>query len=709
MVTQLTGTYNIWLVCLSFAVATLASYTALDLAHRANGSEPAYVTPWLLGGASAMALGIWSMHFLGMLAFHMSCSVQYSALMTALSFVMAIVPAAGALWLVSNTDIPRFRFVSGAVLMGSGVAAMHYTGMAAMRTNAAVDYNRGLVVLSILIAYVASGAALWLFVQLRARTVRQYHVRLAAALAMGVAVCGMHYTGMAAARFYATGMAAAPEGFDGGSLAILVLVGTVSLLGVGLLTSTYDSRLETRTARLAASLSDANAELSFLANHDALTQLPNRAALLERLQRWNGTARLKASSLIFIDLDGFKGINDVFGHDAGDAVLVATAKRLQALVSSADMVARLGGDEFVMLLQDTDAEQAASFSRRMIDAIEQPVDFASKALRLSASVGIAALHESIEHGSDLLSCADTAMYKAKGSGGGSFCFYQASMQDEARDDLRLLDDLRNAVANNELELHYQPKCSVSDGSITGVEALLRWRRGGGSLVAPDDFIPAAEKAGLIVPIGYWVLNEACRQLAVWQKRHYAWTMAVNISALQLLDARLLHMVEETLKTHRVKPQDLILELTESTAMQNTDVSVGILLKLDRLGVRIAIDDFGTGYSSLLQLKRMPATELKIDRGFIRDLVNSSEDAAIVATIVALGKSLHLSLVAEGVETDEQRAELTRLGCDSLQGYLLGRPMPADALDQVMRGKLLAQVKETAPVQSLIKDMMPTPA
>lgn len=709
MTAELAVTYNFWLVALSFAVATLASYTALDLAHRAHGSEPAHVGRWLMGGASAMALGIWSMHFLGMLAFHMPCGMHYSVLLTALSFVMAIVPAAIALWLLRDVKTQTPRLLLGAVLMGTGVVAMHYTGMAAMRTSASLQYTRWLVAASVLIAYVASGAALWLFVTLRTRTVHQYRFRFAAALAMGVAVTGMHYTGMAAARFYATGMATMPEGFSGSFLAILVLIGTVSLLGVGLLTSTYDSRLESRTARLAASLAGANAELSFLAQHDVLTHLPNRAALLARLQRWNASARLKTSSLLFIDLDGFKGINDVFGHDAGDAMLVAVAERLQGQVRSTDMVARLGGDEFVALLQDTDQEQAARLTRRMIDAIEQPVNFAGQALRISASVGIAALRENIEHGSDLLSFADTAMYKAKGDGGGTFCFYQATMQSKALDDLRLLEDLRNAVANNELVLHYQPKCSVHDGSISGVEALLRWRRGGGSLVPPDRFIPAAEKAGLIVPIGYWVLNEACRQLSIWQTGGLPWNMAVNISALQLLDSRLLQMVEATLQKHNIKPQDLILELTESTAMQNSDVSVGILLKLDRLGVRIAIDDFGTGYSSLLQLKRMPATELKIDRGFVRDLVDSSEDAAIVATIVALGKSLHLSLVAEGVETDAQRAELTRMGCDLLQGYLLGRPMPAEALEQFTRSRHFAQALEAAESPLPTMDMMPLPA
>lgn len=677
----MTGTYNPWLIFLSFAVATLASYTALDLAGRDGGVGGARSARWLVGGASAMALGIWSMHFLGMLAYQFPCATNYDPLTTALSFFMAIVPVAVSLWLVQRGGGPQGqRLMLGALLMGSGVVGMHYTGMAAMRMGAKVSYTPWLVGVSVIIAYVASAAALWLFAMLRRRSAHFRKLRTAAAVVMGVAVTGMHYTGMAAARFDAVSAMGAQDGINENWLALLVMVGTVSLLGVGLLTSTYDLRLESQTARLATSLASANEELSYLAKHDVLTQLPNRAGLLERLRCLTRPSDTRSVCLLFLDLDGFKSINDAFGHDAGDAVLSTIADRLRKEVRATDMVARLGGDEFVALVHELDQESVAGLCQRIVSSVEQPIDYAGQLLRVSTSIGVAALTADLEDRSDMLTYADTAMYKAKVSGGGTYCFYETSMQMEVRDDLSLLQDLRHAIANGELELHYQPKCAVSDGAITGVEALLRWRRKGQQLVPPDSFIPQAEKAGLIVPMGYWVLNEACRQLADWQKHGYAWHMAVNLSALQLLDPRLIERVEGAIREHCVRPGDLILELTESTAMQNSDVSIGILKKLDALGVRIAIDDFGTGYSSLLQLKRMPATELKIDRGFVRELIESGEDNAIVTAIVALGKSLNLSIVAEGVETIAQKDQLTKLGCTALQGFLLGRPLPAKELE-----------------------------
>ena len=627
-----------------------------------------------------MALGIWSMHFLGMLAYRFPGGMRYDVFLTALSFVMAILPATGSLWLIQATNHPRLRLGCGAVLMGTGVVAMHYTGMAAMNMSAVIRYDVRLVTASVVIAYVASGAALWLFTRLRLPSAYTRYSRIAAAFVMGLAVTGMHYTGMAAAHFSAMSATSAQDGIPENGLATIVLVGTVSLLGVGLLTSTFDSRLETRTARLATSLATANEELSFVAKHDALTQLPNRAALLERLHESRGPVDGQSAFLLFLDLDGFKGLNDAFGHTAGDAALVETAQRLTNQVLACDMVARLGGDQFVLLVHGLDAERASRLSERVIQAVEQPIPYAGHQLRLSASVGIAVCNHDLERSSDMLTFADTAMYKAKGSGGGTYRFYEVSMQPEVRDDLELLHDLRKAADNGELELHYQPKCAVFDGAITGVEALLRWRRNGGPLVPPDRFIPQAEKSGLIVPLGYWVLDEACRQLASWQRSGCTWSMAVNLSALQLLDPQLLDRVSGTMAKHGIRPRDLILELTESTAMQNSDVSVGILRQLHALGVRISIDDFGTGYSSLLQLKRMPATELKIDRGFVRDLPQSTEDTAIVTAIVALARSLHLSVIAEGVETPEQRDQLAKLGCDSLQGYLLGRPMPASAFE-----------------------------
>jgi EAL domain-containing protein (putative c-di-GMP-specific phosphodiesterase class I) len=279
---------------------------------------------------------------------------------------------------------------------------------------------------------------------------------------------------------------------------------------------------------------------------------------------------------------------------------------------------------------------------------------------------------------DLLKNADAAMYHAKALGRHGYCFFEESMNDDAQKQLQMSHDLRLAQDRNEFVLHYQPKFDAVGGGMIGAEALVRWNHPVRGLVPPGEFIPLAEKTGLIFPLGKWVLNEACRQMSEWRASgHTDWTVAVNLSALQFNHPGLVQLVHDSLKNHALEPRYLMLEITESTAMSDADASMAILQQLSDMGVHISIDDFGTGYSSLLYLKRLPASELKIDRGFVRDLAHDTDDAAIIAAIVALGHTLNLNIVAEGVETIEQQEFLTRLGCNSLQGFLLGRPMPAD--------------------------------
>jgi EAL domain-containing protein (putative c-di-GMP-specific phosphodiesterase class I) len=308
--------------------------------------------------------------------------------------------------------------------------------------------------------------------------------------------------------------------------------------------------------------------------------------------------------------------------------------------------------------------------------IRDPFQVAGHELRMSVSIGIAMYPGNGENQHDLLTNADAAMDHAKSLGRDSFRFFEASMNAHVQAHLELAQDLRRAVDRRELVLHYQPKFEAPNGPAIGAEALLRWEHPKLGLILPDDFIPLAEKTGLIVSIGEWVLDEACRQMREWHRAgRQNWTMAVNLSPVQFGHPDLIQMVRATLERHTLIPHCLTLEITESTAMRDADASVAILQQLHEMGVRIAIDDFGTGYSSLLYLKRLPATELKIDRGFVRNLATDSEDRAIVAAIVALGKTLDLKIVAEGVETAAQQEFLTDLGCDSLQGFLFGRPMP----------------------------------
>jgi diguanylate cyclase (GGDEF)-like protein len=475
-------------------------------------------------------------------------------------------------------------------------------------------------------------------------------------------------------------------GGDTGWLALVIIIVTLAVLAIALIISVLDLRLESRTAILAISLAEANQELTYLALHDNLTKLPNRVLLGDRLDSAIQSANRENSrfALMFMDLDGFKTVNDAYGHHIGDLLLVEVAQRIGLNVRSQDTIARVGGDEFVLLASVAEPADAATLADKVLTAIQEPFQVAGRLLRISTSIGIAIYPGNGARQDDLLTNADAAMYHAKASGRNAYCFFEASINAHVHEQLQLVQDLRLALERHELILQYQPKFTAPNGPVIGVEALVRWAHPTRGLIAPDQFIPLAEKTGLIVPIGEWVLDEACRQISEWREAgRRDWTMAVNLSALQFGHASLIQTVREALKRHALEPGCLTLEVTESTAMRSADASLRILQQLRDMGVSIAIDDFGTGYSSLLYLKRLPASELKIDRGFIRDLARDTEDAAIVSAIVALGQTLNLNIVAEGVETSAQQEFLTRLGCNSLQGFLLGHPMSADHLIEAL--------------------------
>ncbi|MEE2977011.1 MAG: EAL domain-containing protein [Pseudomonadota bacterium] len=684
---MLASSYNPLLVLLSLFVAILASYTSLDMAGRVVTARGRAALWWLIGGASAMGLGIWSMHFVGMLALNLPIPVGYDAGITLTSLAIGIGASIFALWLVSRRELPWPRLAGGAVLMGAGVAGMHYTGMAALRMNPGIQYDPARFALSIVIAVLASGVALWMAFRLRQQSRRVRALRAGSAVVMGVAIVGMHYVGMAAAAFpYGSVCGAAHTGASAEWLALVIIIVTLAVLAIALIISVLDLRMEARTALLANSLAAANKELAYLALHDNLTKLSNRVLLEDRLTQAIRTAdrEKRRFAVMFMDLDGFKAVNDVYGHHVGDLLLIDVAQRIGARVRQQDTVARVGGDEFVVLAYVDDPEDAGTLADALLGVVREPFMAGGHELRVSTSIGIAIYPGDGGNQHDLLTNADAAMYHAKGLGRNAYSFFEPSMNADVHQQLQLVQDLRRAVERHELVLHYQPKFNAPNGPIMGVEALVRWQHPQRGLVPADEFIPLAEKTGLIVPLGAWVLDEACRQMAQWQREgHTGWSVAVNLSALQFGHAALIDTVRETLARHALDPRSLMLEITESTAMRDVDASLQILQQLDAMGVRISIDDFGTGYSSLLYLKRLPASELKIDRGFVRDLAHDTEDAAIVSAIVALGQTLNLRIVAEGVETAEQQAFLTRLGCHSLQGYLLGRPMTAESLSAAM--------------------------
>lgn len=685
---MLPGSYNLWLVLISLVVAMLASYTALDMAGRITAAQGRPARLWLAGGSAAMGSGIWSMHFIGMLAYHLPIAMGYDPWITGLSWLLGIISSALALKLVSQKELTNRQLAMGAVMMGAGVCAMHYTGMAAMRMSPAIHYKMPLVLASIAIAVAASGAALWLAFRLRQHSSQIRLLRVSSAVVMGCAIAGMHYTAMAAAEMPLHSVRhAAHSGIDSLWLASLVILSTLGGLAVVLITSVIDMRLESRTAALAASLENANQELTYLALHDNLTKLPNRLLLEDRLnQAIQASRRSQAPfSVLFLDLDGFKEVNDAFGHHVGDGLLAEVAERIRSTIRASDTLARIGGDEFVLLADHGEPTSAANLADKLVGLVGQPYRIAGHDLRISVSIGIALYEDFAQETHDVLRNADAAMYHAKALGRSGYCFFEPSMNAHAHEQLQLLQELRCALERQEMVLHYQPKFDAISSKLAGVEALVRWQHPERGLLYPDQFIPLAEKSGVIVQLGEWVLNEACRQMGEWRSDgHSGWNVAVNLSPLQFSHTGLIQLVRETLDRYALEPSCLTLEVTESTAMRDPYASQAILEKINDMGVKISIDDFGTGYSSLLYLKRLPATELKIDRGFVRDLAPHTEDAAIVSAIVALGRTLNLSIVAEGIETRAQQDFLTGIGCSFLQGFLLGRPMPARELVAALR-------------------------
>lgn len=429
-----------------------------------------------------------------------------------------------------------------------------------------------------------------------------------------------------------------------------------------------------------------------LAHYDSLTNLPNRLMLGLTLTQAIDQARAHQNMLavVFIDLDRFKDINDVFGHDVGDQLLVQTANRLTDTVRDSDTVGRLGGDEFVVLLRSLpDVETAMRVVEKIQETLDQSYSLAGKALRSSPSIGLAVYPDDGASTEMLMKNADVAMYHAKALGRNNAQRYIVGMEQVTRERIKVTGELRQALELRQFELHYQPQFDGRTGRLVGMEALVRWHHPENGLTAPDRFIPLAEETGLILPLGEWILDEACRQIRVWRDQHgvHLDTIAVNLSAHQLNSSALIDFIIYTLGKYALEAGSLELEITESMLMENIDANIEKLRTLRGMGVKLSIDDFGTGYSSLSYLKLLPIDALKLDRTFVKDLETDASNAAICRSTIALAHNLGLKVIAEGVETQAQRDFLLLHDCDALQGYLLGKPMPAGRALDVLTSQL----------------------
>jgi diguanylate cyclase (GGDEF)-like protein len=673
----MTGVYNPLLVCLSLMVAFLASYTALELSGGLNALSSAKRRPlWLVGGAVSMGLGIWSMHFIGMLAFSLPIAVGYDFSITAASLFLAISVSLIALATASRGALSRRRLCFAGMIMGIGVAGMHFTGMHALRMSPGIEYSIWKVALSVGVAIAVSMVALWLAFTLRTSGIENLVAkRLGAAFIMAIAITGMHYLGMSAANFAAGSVCLSGAKLDANWLALVVtatsfvvLVGTLAMLGI-------------HTSSLSISLKRANRQLHYLGTHDALTKLPNRQQLSLRIEQavTESTRRESAFAVLFIDLDGFKSINDSLGHGVGDDLLQVCAERLCQDLRGTDMVARLGGDEFVIVVENVaDPSSAVAVGDGVLRRLSEEVVVNGLPLRVSASIGIAFYPRDGRNADELLHNADAAMYAAKQSGRNTFRVFEPQMNHTALKTLILQRDLHRALSDGELSVSFQPKFSVASQSVTGVEALIRWHHPELGEIPPLEFIPIAERSGLIVEIGDWVLREVCRNIALWDAQGLpALSVAVNLSPIQFNVPDLVARIDALIGAAGVDPCRLMFEITETTAMQNIEKASGTIEALQSRGYTVAVDDFGTGYSSLGYLQRLRFDQIKIDGSFMRDLDSGGQrGGALLSAVVSLARALQIEVVAEGVETESQFRTLSELACDQVQGFLMSRPLPA---------------------------------
>ena len=666
------------LIAISYLVAFIASFVALDSAGKIPLSSRKAALFWRIAGGVTLGIGIWSMHFIGMLSMQMPMMMSYDLWLTLASLGVAVVASATALNIaVAGKKLSPFRLIFATAILSAGVVSMHYIGMAALMLDGSIIWDRRLVGLSVVIAVVASGTALWLAFRLRDKRKGVFIDRIIAAFVMAAAICAMHYTGMSAAQFQEMAHTL-PGGIGELGLSIWVSVTTLCLLGVMLIISLIDSHR--RTSRLTDNLHQLNRQLELQARFDALTGLANRHQMDLRMQDCLRSALLskKPFAVIFLNVDHFKRVNDTWGHGVGDELLIAVAQRITARLTREMTLARLGGDAFILLVPECDDDRLNALVTAMLEDVRRPLSVCGHTLSTTISAGVSLYPQDGETLHELKLKADAALHRVKEEGRNGWAIYRAEMSTAIPAKPGFLQELSQALERDQFELWYQPTWHAGDKTIHGFEALLRWRHPEQGVVLPNLFIPSLEQTGLIIPVGNWAIEAACRQLHFWTEQGFSqWTLSLNLSPIQFEQPDIFQIISSMLEKYSLSPSRLILEVTESTALKNLDRSIELLNAFNHAGIVVSIDDFGTGYSNLLMLSVLPAKELKIDRSFVTSMLENEKSYKLVETIISIARTMEMNVVAEGIETEEQQAVLTRLGCDYLQGYLFSRPLPAE--------------------------------
>ncbi len=660
----ITDNHILWVLAIAVVVSVTGTWTTLVLLSQADRETGPQRLGWYFLTSVAAGASSWCTHFIAMIGHTPKVPVSFDPVLTMFSLLIVIVGTLVGLLVATSRVMPGSATIGGAMI-GLSIAAMHYTGMMGYHVVGIVEWNRSFVIASVALGIVFSAAAMEVLQRRESRRSRY----LACALLLA-AILGLHFTGMTALRIMP--MAFTQEISDPAAiqaLAFAVAVVALIIFGTGLTSYRIDVRVH----------SNSRQQLHQLSRRDTLTGLPNRAGFIDCLDRSLGLADETGGqmALVSIDLDRFKEINDTHGHHFGDEVLRVVARRIEHSLGEGDRAARLGGDEFAAIRRFEDQAELAGYVERLGDTLAAPIRINGSEIAACASLGICTYPDHAASSESLVNNAGLAMQFAKREKAGKVSFYNPSMGDAHRNRRLLVQDLGHAIANNELHVYYQVQASLTTGDIRGFEALLRWTHPRYGNVPPSSFIPLAEETGLILPIGEWVLRQACADAVTWP---VPCKLAVNLSQAQFSHADLPKLVHEILWETGFPANRLELELTETTIMQDRARALHMLRQIRSIGVSIALDDFGTGYSSLEILGSFPFDKIKLDRSFMANIETNRQSKAILRAILALGHSIDIPVLAEGVETRSQLSILQAEGCDEAQGYLFARPTPTPLFD-----------------------------
>lgn len=680
--------HSVWHLAMAAAICIFGSLLTMRLYSRVRRTQGLQCWNWMFLASFVGGSTIWATHFVAMLGYHSPIVMGYEPSLTILSLMLAIV-VTGAGFAIASYDAESALVEAGGMVTGLGIAAMHFTGIAAYRASGQMHWDMTYVAASIFF-----GAAFGAIATSRiARPVTRF-CKYGGAIALVLAIVLTHFTGMAGLTLSPDPTLLAPPELIS-PLIMTALVCAVMLIILMLGASTYIIDMQSTQAALE--------RYRHLSLHDPLTGLPNRAAFNDHLRGLierpkDMTAKI---AVLCFDLDRFKAINDVHGHSAGDAVLRVVAERLMAIMSENAFVARVGGDEFVAFMHDFYMRgDARALAEQVIKEIEKPIEWRGLTLFIGSSVGISTYPGQASNVDDLIAQADIAMYRAKSMAGNSVCFYDASMDEAARERNALAIEMREGIQNGHFELFYQKQNDTFTRAVVGFEVLARWRHPTRGLISPAEFIPIAEKTGFILELGEWVLRTACIEAASWKQ---PLRIAVNVAPLQLADPRLPELVHQILLQTGLPASRLEIEVTESSIISDHQFALHAIRQLKNLGVKIAMDDYGTGYSSLSTLQSFPFDKIKIDRAFVSGVVSSKQSAAIVRSTLILAASLDIPVLAEGVEYEEHMEFLSLEGCPQVQGYLFGKPTPRSDIEEIVNSAepvLMELPRKSATITSL---------